>query len=83
MGNKIMEEGLDRINKSVYLGSISKSSLKSLEQWLTNELTQKGEPQDSLIIMYVSAQQIQTMRIYGSNDLDKDELSGDKSTLIL
>ena len=83
LGRKIIESGLDRINKSVYLGSISESSLTTLEQWLANLLQQKGAPQDSLIVIPVGADQIQRMRIYGHNELDKDELSGDKSTLIL
>ena len=46
-------------------------------------LQQKGEPQDSLIIIPVTAQQVQEMRVYGENSLDKDELAGDKSTLIV
>jgi len=82
MGKKIIEHGLDRINKSVYLGTIEKSSLTALEQWLAGEILQKGSPEDSCIVINVSAEQIQSMRIYGKNDLDKDELSGDKGTLI-
>lgn len=31
IGNKILEYGLDRINLSVYLGSINESSLTALE----------------------------------------------------
>jgi CRISPR-associated protein Cas2 len=83
IGRKIIESGLDRINKSVYLGSISDSSLKILETLLAQLMQHKAEPQDSLIIISVTAQQIQDMRVYGHNDLDKDELTGDKSTLIL
>ena len=83
MGKKILEHGLDRINKSVYLGALSESSLTQLEALLSSLLQQKGEPQDSLIIIPVTAQQIQDMRVHGENGLDKQELSGDKSTLIL
>lgn len=83
MGRKILEYGLDRINKSVYLGTISESSLKSLETELTTLFQAKGDPDDSLIIIAVSGAQVQGMRIYGRNDLDKDELSGDKSTLMM
>ncbi len=82
MGKKIIEHGLDRINKSVYLGTIEKSSLTKLEQWLAKEILQHGSPEDSCIIINVSGEQIQKMRVLGKNDLDKDELSGDKSTLI-
>lgn len=83
MGKKIIAGGLDRINKSVYLGTVNESSLTILETWLAQELKLKGKPQDSVIILPLTAQQVQEMRIYGSNDLDTDELSGNKSTLIL
>ena len=83
IGKKILEHGLDRINKSVYLGSITESSLTTLEALLSGLIRQKGEPQDSLIIIPVTAQQVQDMRVYGENGLDKDELTGDKSTLIV
>ena len=83
MGRKIIEFGLDRINKSVYLGTITESSLTTLETELAALVRDHGEPEDSLIFISVSAPQIQDMRIYGLNDLDKQELSGDKSTLML
>ena len=83
IGRKILDFGLDRINKSVYLGTITESSLNDLETWLDDLLRNKGEPQDSLILIPVTAQQIHNLRVYGANELDKEELSGDKSTLIL
>jgi CRISPR-associated protein Cas2 len=83
IGKKIIEYGLDRINKSVYLGTVSKSSLTQLENWLSQEISAKGDATDSCIVVRVSAEQVQQMRILGLNELDLDELSGDKSTLIL
>jgi len=80
---KITTAGLDRINKSVYLGTISESSLTLLENELAVLLQQSTEPNDSLIILPTTTQQIGLMRIYGNQPLDKDELSGTKSTLIL
>jgi len=53
--------GLGRINKSVYLGSIAESSLTQMEALLSGLLQKKGEPQDSLIIIPVTAQQVQEM----------------------
>ena len=43
----------------------------------------KPTPTDSLIVISVSTSELQAMRIYGKNDLDKAELTGTKSTLIL
>lgn len=83
LGRKIIETGLDRINKSVYLGTLSESSLTSLTQFLKQEMAQKAAPQDSLIILPITAAQVQQMQVLGHNDLDRDELTGDKSTLIL
>ncbi len=83
LGRKILAAGLDRINKSVYLGSISPRSLTDLENQLAAQLQQHGAPQDSLIVLPVTAEQIQRLRVYGRNDLDRAELSGEKSTLIL
>ncbi len=83
VGKMIISYGLDRINKSVYLGSIMDSALKDLEKKLADSLKKRNDPNDSLIIISVSIQAIQSMRICGKNDLDKSELSGEKTTLIL
>lgn len=83
MAKHIINAGLDRINKSVYLGTISESSLTTLEQTLANLLQQKGDPNDSLILITVGKEQVRNMKIYGRNDLDKEELMGEKSTLIV
>ena len=83
MGNTILDYGFDRINLSVYLGTIDKKTLEELEKKLVKMLKEKGKPNDSLIFLPVSPQQIQDMRVYGKNDLDKDDLAGEKSTLIV
>jgi len=79
----ILDYGLDRINKSVYLGTIKEITLKELEAKLSTWMKETGEEEDSLIILPVHGYQIQDMRVYGKNDLDKEELRGDKTTLIL
>jgi CRISPR-associated endonuclease Cas2 len=82
LGKKILESGLDRINKSVYLGTIPDRSLTRLEQELA-QLMSKSDPQDSLVILPLDGRHIHRMRVYGLNELDKGELTGEKSTLIL
>lgn len=83
LGRTILDYGLDRINKSVYLGTISERSLKELETKLTNWIKTKGGPTDSLIIITVHAQQVQDMKVLGRNDLDRDELTGSKTTIVI
>lgn len=80
LGNKILEYGLDRINLSVYLGAINERSLTTLENWIQQELAAKGDPDDSVIVL---PHDVQHLRVYGRNDLDRAELTGIKSTLIL
>ena len=83
MGKMIIAYGLDRINKSVYLGTIREQPLKELEQKLVLALKKVNHPTDSLIIINITPQAIQHMRIYGENQLDKEELAGEKTTLII
>lgn len=83
LSKKILTKGLDRINKSVYLGTIATSSLTSLALELEQLMKTKAEPQDSLIIIPLGKQQVQEMVVLGHNELDKDDLSGEKSTMIV
>jgi len=80
---KIIAAGLDRINKSVYLGVLTKDALQALEQELSQLMQQKAQPQDSLIFLPLQPEQVHNMRVYGRNDLDREELSGTKSTVII
>ncbi|MEM6380774.1 MAG: CRISPR-associated endonuclease Cas2, partial [Bacteroidota bacterium] len=65
MAKRIIEHGLDRINKSVYLGAIATQELADLEQKLSDYMNKDGDPDDSLLIIPVTAGQIQDMKIYG------------------
>lgn len=79
----IIDYGLDRINYSVYLGAPDAGSLTELEQKIENLIKKRGQARDSVIVLPVTAQQVHQMRIYGRQGLDSDEITGDKSTLIL
>lgn len=46
-------------------------------------LADKGDSDDSLIILPLSPHDVQSLRVYGRNDLDRAELTGMKSTLML
>ena len=83
MAKVIIDAGLDRINKSVYLGSIADRSLTLLENQLVQLMQHKADPTDSLIFLPLTKVEVRNMRIYGHNGLDPDELTGDKSTLII
>lgn len=83
IGQKILEFGLDRINLSVYLGTLKSADLARLEKLLKDLMKTKAKPNDSLIILAVTAAQVAQMQVLGRNDLDLDDLTGDRHTLIL
>lgn len=83
MADLILDQGFDRINLSVYLGNPDASTLTYLENQLKEMLDKRGKDRDSLIFLPLTAQQIHNMRIYGRNDLDPGEITGEKSTLII
>ena len=83
LAKKIIAYGLDRINKSVYLGTLTDRSLKDLEKVIQEAIHNKGQPNDSVVIIAVSNPAIQAMRIYGKNEMDREELMGIRDTLIV
>jgi len=83
LAKKLLQEGFDRINKSVYLGNPDESSLKNLVQWLNIQMSKSSDAADSLIVIPLTIGQVQRMLVLGNNELDKDEITGNKSTLII
>lgn len=83
IGNLILDYGFDRINLSVYLGTIERSSLTALEGEIEKMIAGKGKESDSVLVLQITALQVHEMKVIGKNDLDKGELSGEKSTLII
>lgn len=82
LGRKILEAGLDRVNRSVYMGEIKDSDLRRLSALLRQAMAKAG-PDDSLIILPITPHQIWQMEVLGRNDLDVPTLTGEQHTLIL
>ena len=82
VGRRLLEAGLERINRSVYLGAIKETDLRRLEAWLRQAMT-KAAPDDSLIIIPVTPHQAWQMEVLGRNELDIPTLTGEQHTLIL
>lgn len=84
IAKKIQEYGLDRVNRSVFLGAPKDRDLRQLEAQLQEYLRdRRATPDDSLIVLPVHAHQIYDMRVYGRQDWEPEELAGDVHTLIL
>lgn len=82
IGNKIIAEGLNRVQYSVYMGVMSEEVKISLLQWLQQEISQKGDPtQDTILILSLTAHQVQNIAVIGKNKYDLDFLSGENNSL--
>lgn len=82
ISDKLIAEGLLRIQYSVFLGKIKPSDVQPLEQWLNNALL-KGNPQkDTVLIIHLTEPQIKAMQVLGYNKYDIERLIDKKSTLI-
>ena len=83
ISDKLIAEGLQRIQYSVFLGKVAPQDILTLEQWLLQAL-QKGNPQkDTILIIHLTEPQVKAMKILGFDKYDKDLLIDKKSTLIL
>ncbi len=84
MANHILDTGLDRVQYSVYIGTLKEGIITKLVDW-ANALPQQKQwkGNDSILILSLTPTQLQQMRIVGNPKWDKDELSGEQHTLIL
>lgn len=83
LSQKIIQFGLERINLSVYLGTLKESDLANLEALLQQIMSNRAGPDDSLIILPVTNNSVWQMQVLGRNDLDIEDLSGERHTLII
>lgn len=84
IAKKILEFGLERVNRSVFLGSPEDKVLRKLEVQLQEMMRDRRSTQnDSLIVLPVHTHQVYEMRVYGRQDWEPEELAGDTHTLIL
>ena len=83
ISDRLIADGLERIQYSVFMGVLNKSLLESLKIWLKSKIAEPKSENDSVIILQLFPQQIQKMLILGEKEVDKMELSGQKNTLFL
>lgn len=82
ISRRLLEAGLERINRSVFLGQIKDSDLGRLKSTL-QRLMEKAAPDDSLIMLPVTQQQVWHIEVLGKNELDLPVLTGEQHTWIL
>lgn len=84
IANYILDAGLSRVQYSVYIGTIKESLEQKLLVWVQNlPNEQNWNPQDSIIVLSLTQLQVQQMISVGNPKWDKEDLSGDRHTLIL
>jgi CRISPR-associated endonuclease Cas2 len=82
IGRRLLEAGMERINRSVYLGQIKDTDLRRLRVWLQQAMAKAG-PDDSLIILPTTPHQTWQMEVLGKNELDIPTITGEQHTLIV
>ena len=84
IGNRLIANGCDRIQYSVYVGILKDNIKEELLKWLKNELVLKGnQTTDTIILIPLTSRQVQEATIIGNNKYDLDYLSGEKKSLLL
>lgn len=82
IAQQLLKDGMERVNRSVYLGECSETALKHLTAWLQKAM-QKAGPNDSLLILPVTKNAVWNMEILGRNEYDLPTITGDRHTLII
>lgn len=83
IAGQLLAYGLDRINRSVFLGEIKEKDQKKLIPLLRDLMVGKrAGPDDSLIVLPVHTHQVFDMLVFGKCEWEPEEMTGDAHTLI-
>ena len=80
----IIDSGFARVQYSVYIGTVNEAVTQAVIKWLHTlpDNSNWGE-KDSVMILSLTPLQIKQIMVIGDPKWDKDDLSGDRHTLIL
>lgn len=78
----LLKAGLERINRSVFLGPLTSSREQLLARSL-ERLMQKADPDDSLMLLHLTDRQVTNLRVWGNSKLDTAQILNHTRTLIL
>ena len=83
ISDRLIADGLHRVQYSVFMGHLSRTLLKKLTPWLEDKVNQPPQLQDTILILNLRAEDLEKMTILGKDDIDLDDLLGRRHTLIL
>jgi CRISPR-associated protein Cas2 len=82
--NKLLFTGLSRVQYSVFMGETDEKHISSFILWFRSKTTTLAFGSDiGLIVLRLTLGHVQNMEVFGNKSIDIDELSGEKSTLII
>jgi len=85
IADKLIEYGLERIQYSVFAGCLKEHLLQKLQIWLEEKIaSSENEPKkekDSVIILPITVEIIKKIIIFGTSEVNVEELAGTQRTL--
>lgn len=83
ISDRLLADGLQRVQLSVFVGPIEDTVRKHLEDWLQKTVDASESEEDSVIILRIQQSDLMKIRILGDKGLDLEDLAGLTHTLII
>ena len=85
LATKLQDWGMERVQKSVFVGKLSEALHRRLTDWLTQtaKKTRQGKEAFSVLIINLAPGQVERCQHYGAPDPDWPYILGQAHTLIL
>lgn len=83
ISDKLIENGLIRVQYSVFLGTMHEYQVQTLMEWLNHKVSTSQNPKNQVLVLELTQRQIKKMLVMGGNPRDKAALSGDLDTIII
>ena len=81
VAKRLLYEGLDRLQWSVFAGDMTDHQLTKLKDWLKDVLTKHPSPGNSIIILNLPPSDLEGMTVFGEPKFDFKELTDPPNTI--
>jgi CRISPR-associated endonuclease Cas2 len=82
IADKLIAEGLQRVQYSVFLGVVAPADFKIFRKWLEDALAKGNLQKDTILIIQLNKNQVQDAIIIGKGTFSKDEITDNINSLI-
>lgn len=83
VANKLIAEGLDRMQWSVFAGDLTDRRMEQLKKWLEKEILKRKPPGNSIIIVNLTPSDFAGMILLGEPSFDYAAMVKPPNTLFL